>query len=274
MKLNDPNLSLPPQQVSIDVLLEKYAKGDEQTVEEVRRRVARALAAVEKDPAKWEPAVLRGAGERLHPGRAHQLRGRHAAQRHADQLLRAAGRRLGVRDRGRQARHLRRADGGGRNHAPRRRRGLRLLLDPPERRAGARHAEQRQRSGVVHARVRPELRDGGVGRLAARRADGHPALRPPGRRRLHPRQGPRRSAQLQRERRGDRRLHARGRRPTATGSWCTSRRRAATTTAPTAAQRADGLWVYRTVKARDLWQQIMQLDLRPRRAGRDLSSTA
>ena len=58
MKLNDPNFSLPPQQVSIDVLLEKYAKGDEKTVEDVRRRVARALACVEKDPAKWEPVFF------------------------------------------------------------------------------------------------------------------------------------------------------------------------------------------------------------------------
>src|SRR5512145_3539863 len=58
MKLNDSILSLPPQQVSLDVLLEKYAKGGEQTVEQVRRRVARALAAVEKEPAKWEPVFF------------------------------------------------------------------------------------------------------------------------------------------------------------------------------------------------------------------------
>ena len=45
MKFNDTNLSLAPQQVSIDVLLEKYAKGDEKTIADVRRRVARALAA-------------------------------------------------------------------------------------------------------------------------------------------------------------------------------------------------------------------------------------
>jgi len=55
MKLNDPHLALPPQPISLDVLLEKYAKGAERTIEDVRRRVARALAAVEKDPAHWEP---------------------------------------------------------------------------------------------------------------------------------------------------------------------------------------------------------------------------
>jgi ribonucleoside-diphosphate reductase alpha chain len=38
---------LPPQEVSIDVLREKYAKGDETTVADVRRRVAHALAACE-----------------------------------------------------------------------------------------------------------------------------------------------------------------------------------------------------------------------------------
>ena len=54
MKLNDPHLALPPQPISLDVLLEKYAKGDERTIEDLRRRVARALAAVEQDPAHWE----------------------------------------------------------------------------------------------------------------------------------------------------------------------------------------------------------------------------
>jgi ribonucleoside-diphosphate reductase alpha chain len=62
MKLNDTGLALPPQQVTLDVLLEKYAKGGEKSVEAVRRRVARALAAVEKDPARWEP-VFYGALE-------------------------------------------------------------------------------------------------------------------------------------------------------------------------------------------------------------------
>jgi ribonucleoside-diphosphate reductase alpha chain len=54
MKPDDSEFSLPQQQVSIDVLLEKYAKGAERTADDVRRRVARALAAVEPDPGRWE----------------------------------------------------------------------------------------------------------------------------------------------------------------------------------------------------------------------------
>ena len=68
MKINDTNILLAPQQVSIDVLLEKYAKGDERGIEDVRRRVARALAAVESDPGKWEPLFLEALENGFIPG--------------------------------------------------------------------------------------------------------------------------------------------------------------------------------------------------------------
>ncbi|MDQ6872919.1 MAG: adenosylcobalamin-dependent ribonucleoside-diphosphate reductase, partial [Gemmatimonadota bacterium] len=68
MKLNDVNVAtqpakpgLPAQAISEEVLLEKYAKGDERTIDDVRRRVARALAAVElpEQRAVWEESFYR-----------------------------------------------------------------------------------------------------------------------------------------------------------------------------------------------------------------------
>jgi ribonucleoside-diphosphate reductase alpha chain len=67
MKLDDPKTlrsaaaaAMPPQAISEEVLLEKYAKGTEQNVEAVRRRVARALAAVEapQQRERWEQAFM------------------------------------------------------------------------------------------------------------------------------------------------------------------------------------------------------------------------
>ena len=66
MKLNDitlaeQSLAMPPQAITLEVLLEKYAKGDERTADEVRRRVARALAAVEapEKRVRWEESFYR-----------------------------------------------------------------------------------------------------------------------------------------------------------------------------------------------------------------------
>ena len=52
---------LPPQAIAEEVLLEKYAKGGERTIDEVRRRVARALAAMEQPEQRlrWEEAFYR-----------------------------------------------------------------------------------------------------------------------------------------------------------------------------------------------------------------------
>jgi len=52
--------TLPEQEISREVLLEKYAKGDESSAREVRARVAHALAAVEPEArrAHWEARFL------------------------------------------------------------------------------------------------------------------------------------------------------------------------------------------------------------------------
>ncbi|MFO1364196.1 MAG: adenosylcobalamin-dependent ribonucleoside-diphosphate reductase [Burkholderiales bacterium] len=52
--------TLPEQEIAEEVLLEKYAKGTERTATDVRRRVARALATVEAEDkrAQWEARFL------------------------------------------------------------------------------------------------------------------------------------------------------------------------------------------------------------------------
>ncbi|MDE2453827.1 MAG: hypothetical protein KGL43_09550, partial [Burkholderiales bacterium] len=51
---------LTAQPISVEVLLEKYAKGDERSVEAVNERVARALAQVEAPAQRkhWQARFL------------------------------------------------------------------------------------------------------------------------------------------------------------------------------------------------------------------------
>src|SRR3954466_9867204 len=68
----------PPQEICRDTLLEKYAKGDEGSIDEVRRRVARALAQVEPEErrAHWERRFLQAKNDGFIPaGRINSAAG-------------------------------------------------------------------------------------------------------------------------------------------------------------------------------------------------------
>ena len=62
--------TLPPQTISEDVLLEKYAKAGEASIDDVRRRVANALALVEQPDTReqWAHAFYRAQVEGFIPG--------------------------------------------------------------------------------------------------------------------------------------------------------------------------------------------------------------
>ncbi len=70
MKLDKAQILLDEQPISIDVLLEKYAKGDEGSIDEVRRRVARGLAEVEKPELRevWEKRFHQAMDDGFIPG--------------------------------------------------------------------------------------------------------------------------------------------------------------------------------------------------------------
>ena len=77
MELQTP-APVSEQEISRDTLLEKYAKGAEQTVTEVRRRVARALAQVERESerAQWERRFFQAQEEGFIPaGRINSAAG-------------------------------------------------------------------------------------------------------------------------------------------------------------------------------------------------------
>ena len=71
-------VALSEQEISRDTLLEKYAKGKETSITDVRRRVARALAQVEAEDqrALWEKRFLQAQEEGFIPaGRINSAAG-------------------------------------------------------------------------------------------------------------------------------------------------------------------------------------------------------
>ena len=249
------------QEISRDTLLEKYAKGGEQ---QRRARCAAASRArsprssAEAERAQWERRFLQALEDGFIPaGRINSAAGV-AAAGDADQLLRAAGRRFDLRDGRRQARHLHRAAGGRRDHAPRRRRRLRLLRRSARKGAEVKGTRSRASGPITYMHVFDQscetVESAGARRgaqMGVLRCD-HPDI----------------EEFVHAKDKGDltnfnisvgvtdafmHAVEARRRR----SSWCTrpSPRRA---DRGGAHQRDDGLWVYRTIRARELWDQIMR----------------
>ena len=192
MNKPDPRLrrasALPWQEVSLDVLREKYAKGAErdldgaEAVRAVRQRVARALAAVEADPAAHEAAFLKALEDGFIPGgRINSAAGSGIrdvtlincfVQPVGDSVSETVDGKPGIYIALREAAEtMRRGGGVGYDFSAIRPRGARVQ----------RHRQRGVGADQLHARLRPVLRHGGVGRRAARGADGRAALRPPGR---------------------------------------------------------------------------------------------
>ena len=61
-------VQLEPQEISIDVFLEKYAKGEEKTISDLQKRVAKALASVEIDKEYWTNVFYQAQQKGFVPG--------------------------------------------------------------------------------------------------------------------------------------------------------------------------------------------------------------
>jgi ribonucleoside-diphosphate reductase alpha chain len=248
-----------PQEISGEVLIEKYAKGTERDVRDVRSRVARALASIEgrRQARLLGSALPRSPGKRLRPaGRINSAAGTDLCatlincfvQPVGDSISEIVDGRPGIYTALLQAAEtMRRGGGVGYDFSSIRPIG-----------AHVKGTQSRASGPVSYMRVFDRscetVESAGS---PPRRADGRAALRPPGHRGIHPRQGCRRPDQLQHLGRRHRSLHAGGgsRRRHRTDA---SRHALADIKAAGAYQRGDGMWVYRKVRARDLWEQIMR----------------
>ena len=147
--------NLEPQDISGEVLLEKYAKGNEQTISEVRLRVARALAAMESEEKRlfWETKFLEAQERGFVPaGRINSAAGTNLAatlincfvQPVGDSITESVDGRCGIYTALAQSAETMRRGGGV---------GYDFSSIRPEGCDGARHPVQRLRPGLLHACV-------------------------------------------------------------------------------------------------------------------------
>jgi ribonucleoside-diphosphate reductase alpha chain len=250
--------TLPAQEISRDVLLEKYAKGGETSAAEVRARVARALSSVEPEAkrAHWEARFLEAQEKGFIPaGRINSAAGTPLpatlincfVQPVGDSITEVVDGKPGIYTALAEAAETMRRGGGV---------GYDFRRSGP-RRASARHALARERAGVVHARVRPVVRAVGARARAAER---------------------RWACCVATIRTSSAFIHAKD-----TGeltnfnisvgvtdafmravegdeesSSCTRPSPARRERMPGRISAADGSWVYRKVRARELWEQVMR----------------
>ena len=252
--------ALPPQLITEEVLLEKYAKGDERSADDVRRRVARALAQAEapEQRAHWEARFLDAQQRGFVPaGRISSAAGTELSATLINCFVQPVGDSIASVEDGHPgiytalteaAETMRRGGGVGYDFSRIRPRGAWV---------GSTQS-QRLRAGELHARVRPLLRDGRESPAAgaARRWACCAATIRTSRNSSTPRTTATcanfnisvgvTDAFMQAVRAdGDVELVHRA-------------EPGAAQKADGAYQRADGLWVYRKLPARALWEQIMR----------------
>ena len=254
MKLNDPEFSLPAQQVSLDVLLEKYAKGGERSIPEVRRRVARALAHAEKDRVKWEVAFFETLENGFIPGgRINSAAGTELTATLINCFVQPIGDSISETVDGKPgiyvalmeaAETMRRGGGVGYDFSSIRPKGALVK------------GTQSSASGPVSYMKVFDQSCETVESAGARRGAQMGILRcdhPDIEEFIHAKDG------------GDLRnfnmsvavTHAFMRAVENDGNWELAHKSAPTPAQSAMRQRADGWWIYRTVKANDLWKQIM-----------------
>ena len=288
--------SIPFQEASLDIWDKKYrltAKDGtpiDATMDDTYKRVARALADVEREDVRehWYErflwALRRGRDSRR-PHHLQRRRARAQARHLDDQLHRVRHHpRLDGRHPGQGAR--------GRPHAEGRlRHRLRILDAASARRVRLRRRRVHLRPAVVHGYLRQDVLHRVLGRRPPRRADGHVRRRPSGRDGVHPRQARGRPpAPVQPVAADHRRVHAR--RCANDGDWKlafplsharNTRPSSSTCTTPskfvwrewpthegyvTQRRRPGRLQdLQDACRARRMWDVIMVVDVRLRRAG-------